>query len=119
MDEWAALTGPTLAQVMDDPAYEARTVQAAVAPHTTGMAPVLTTTSQVGRFPKGWFTLNLAAETIPCPQGETAAYGTLHPRDDGGQVARWAGATCVARPLRVWCGGRTPDQEAVPRGRAR
>ena len=91
--ERAALTGAAPAQVMGDTAYGATTVQTAVtavAPDTAVVAPVPPATNPAGRFPKGVFTLDLAAETLTCPQGATVAYGMRRPRADGVRVARWA-----------------------------
>lgn len=111
--ERAALTGATPAQVMGDTAYGATTVQTAVAPDTTVVAPVPPATNKAGRFPKGRFALDLAAETITCPQGATA-HGTLRPRADGVRVARWTTATCAACPLRAQCGGEPQPGQRPP-----
>ncbi len=113
----AALTGAAPAQVLGDTAYGATTVQAAVtgvAPDTTVVAPVPPANNRAGRFPKGRFTLDLAAETITCPQGATVAYGALRPRDDGVRVARWAAATCRACPLRAPCVGAPQPGQRPP-----
>ena len=115
--ERAALTGAAPAQVLGDTAYGATTVQTAVtavAPHTRVVAPVPPANNRAGRFPKGRFTLDLAAETVTCPQGETVGYGAVRPRRrDGVRVVRWAAATCAACPLRAPCVGAaapgTPD----------
>ena len=96
----------------------ATTVQTAVAPHTRGVAPVPPANNRAGRFPKGRFTLDLAAETVTCPQGETVGYGAVRPRRrDGRRVVRWAAATCAACPLRAPCvGAAAPgvDGHAIP-----
>jgi len=115
--ERAALTGTAPAQVMGDTAYGATTVQTAVtavAPDTTVVAPVPPATNQAGHFPKGMFTLDLAAETITCPQGATVAYGTLRPRADGVRVARWAAGTCRVCPLRAQCVGEPQPGKRPP-----
>jgi hypothetical protein len=115
--ERAALTGAAPAQVMGDTAYGATTVQTAVtavAPDTTVVAPVPPATNRAGRLPKTAFTIDPAAATITCPQGETVAYGARRPRRDGVRVARWAAATCRACPLRAQCVGEPQPGKRAP-----
>lgn len=109
--ERQALTEAAPARVMGDTAYGATTVQTAVtavAPATVVIAPVPPANNRAGRWAKTAFTIDPAAATITCPQGETVAYGALRPRRDGVRVARWAAATCAACPLRARCVGARP-----------
>ncbi len=81
---------------------------------TAVVAPVPPATNQAGRFPKGRFTRDLAAETLTCPQGVTVAYGALRPREDGVRVVRWAAGTCRACSLRAQCVGEPQPGQRPP-----
>ena len=60
------------------------------------------------------FSLDLAAQTLTCPQGTTVAYGMRRPCADGVRVARWAAATCAACPLRAQCVGEPQPGKRAP-----
>ncbi len=98
---------------MGDTAYGAMVQRAvtAMAPHTAVVAPAPPANNRAGHFPKGVFTLDLAAETLTCRQGETVAYGALRPRRrDEGRVVLRVAAICAACPLGAQC-----VEEAAPR----
>ena len=52
-----------------------------------------------GRYSRDAFAIDLAADSVTCPAGQTATFGALH--KDGGRTARFGG--CAECPLRGAC----------------
>lgn len=70
------------------------------------LAPVDTTSPKDGVIPKDAFALDLEAQTVTCPRGETARMQRPDPR--GERLARFQRKACAPCPLRERCapGGR-------------
>jgi len=117
-------TGQPVAETQGDCAYGAAgTRQAFAEAGRELVAKVPQEANNRGRFPKSAFALNVLAETVTCPAGQTTGEFTLE--QDGGKVFRF-GAVCAPCPLRQQCSeakeGRTirrhPLEEQLRAARA-
>jgi hypothetical protein len=104
-----ATTGQTVEKSLGDCAYGgAETRQAFADAGRELVAKVPQPSENGGLFPKHAFVIDLEAETVTCPGGQTTARFT--PEKDGGKTFHF-GAACRECPLRAHCttatGGRT------------
>ncbi len=94
-------------RVIGDTAYgNSETLERLAERSVAVLAPVHTTSPKDGPIPKDAFAIDLAADTVTCPQGITTAI--YKPRKNrrttgGDRVARFARTHCEPCPLRAQC----------------
>lgn len=93
-------------RVLGDTAYGNITVREALEQrHVEVLAPLASSSPKQGRTPKERFQIDLEAETVTCPAGNTTViYGQqARANDNGERIAIFKRATCEPCPLRASC----------------